>query len=191
MRWAAASAERPPSHAGERGAARPARHRARRCPGGVVGAARWRIDPGETYLNAAIRELREETGIVVEPDQVGAPTGRRRTSFVHRGVRRVQDEVIVPVLVDGAGPMVDESGRLHHEKEDYFDFRCWPVTEVAGSTERFYPGRLPELLPAFLAGEQIDEPLEVWSCPALAGEGCTTRPLSKVSEHATSRSARA
>jgi hypothetical protein len=28
---------------------------------------------------------------------------------------------------------------------------------------RFYPGRLPELLPKFLAGEHIDEPFERWS----------------------------
>jgi hypothetical protein len=28
---------------------------------------------------------------------------------------------------------------------------------------RFYPGRLPELLPRFLAGEAIDEPFERWN----------------------------
>ena len=49
------------------------------------------------------------------------------------------------------------------EDEDYFGFRWWPVAEVARSTERFYPGRLPTLLEAFLAGEQIDEPFEHWS----------------------------
>ena len=35
--------------------------------------------------------------------------------------------------------------------------------EILGSAERFYPGRLPELLPAFLAGEAIDEPFEFWN----------------------------
>jgi hypothetical protein len=28
---------------------------------------------------------------------------------------------------------------------------------------RFYPGRLPELLPVFLAGQTIDEPFEFWN----------------------------
>ena len=31
------------------------------------------------------------------------------------------------------------------------------------SPVRFYPGRLPELLPAFLAGRIIDEPFEFWN----------------------------
>jgi len=121
------------------------------------------IDPGETYLDTAIRELREETGIVVAPSQVGPPTWRRRASFRHRGARRLQDEVIVAVRLAGPGPAVDESERLDYEKEDYFDFRWWPVAEVVGSRERFYPGRLPTLLRAFLGGQEIDEPFELWS----------------------------
>jgi 8-oxo-dGTP pyrophosphatase MutT (NUDIX family) len=53
------------------------------------------IDLGETYLDAALRELREETGIVAERSQVGPPTLRRRASFRHRQRRHLQDEVIV------------------------------------------------------------------------------------------------
>jgi 8-oxo-dGTP pyrophosphatase MutT (NUDIX family) len=121
------------------------------------------IDAVETYLEAAVRELREETGIVVSPGQVGSPTWRRRATFLHREVRRLQDEVVVPVRLPGLGPAVDESGREEYEKEDYFDFRWWPVAEVAGSAERFYPGRLPELLPPFLDGKEINEPFERWS----------------------------
>lgn len=121
------------------------------------------IEPGETYRDAAIRELREETGIAVEPWQVGAPTWRRRASFRHRETRRLQDEVVVTVRLGGVGPDVDESGRLAYEKEDYFDFRWWPLTEVIVSRQRFYPGGLATLLSAFLAGEQIDEPFELWS----------------------------
>jgi deoxyinosine 3'endonuclease (endonuclease V)/8-oxo-dGTP pyrophosphatase MutT (NUDIX family) len=121
------------------------------------------IDHGETYREAAIRELREETGIAVTASQLGSPRWRRRASFRHRGTRRLQDEVVVAVRLDGPGPDVDGSERLDYEQEDYFDFRWWPVDEVVGSQERFYPGRLPALLGAFLAGEQIDEPFELWS----------------------------
>ena len=36
------------------------------------------IDPGETFRTAAVRELAEEAGLVVTPDQVGEPGWRRR-----------------------------------------------------------------------------------------------------------------
>lgn len=121
------------------------------------------IDPGESYLDAAIRELREETGIVAAPSQVGLPTWRRRASFRHRQTRHVQDEVVVPVRLPVAGPDIDESLRLDYEREDYFGFRWWPTPEIPSSSERFYPGQLPVLLGAFLNGEQIDEPFELWS----------------------------
>lgn len=121
------------------------------------------IDPGETYLDTAVRELREETGILATTGQVGSPNWRRRASFKHRQLRHLQDEVVMAVQIDGTGPAVDESHRLDYEREDYFGFRWWPIADIVGSRQRFYPGRLPELLTAFLAGEQIDEPFELWS----------------------------
>lgn len=121
------------------------------------------IDPDETYRDAAVRELREETGIIAAHSQVGPPTWKRRASFRHRQTRRLQDEVIVTVRLPTPGSAIDESQRLDYEKEDYFGYRWWPVPDVLGSSERFYPGKLPALLPAFLDGEEIDEPFELWS----------------------------
>ncbi|MEV4122377.1 NUDIX domain-containing protein [Micromonospora sp. NPDC049645] len=121
------------------------------------------MDPGETYRDTAVRELREETGIVVTVDQVGSPTWRRRASFLHRQLRHVQDEVVVSVRLPGPGPDVDEADRLDYEREDYFGFRWWPLPEVEASRERFYPGQLPRLITSFLTGAEIDEPFELWS----------------------------
>ena len=121
------------------------------------------LEPGETYLAAAIRELREETGITVTPAQVGPPTWRRDASFKHHGVRRLQHEVVVVARLAEPGPEVNGDERVDYEVEDYVDFRWCSVADVVASVERFYPGRLPELLPAFLSGEEIDEPLELWS----------------------------
>jgi 8-oxo-dGTP pyrophosphatase MutT (NUDIX family) len=121
------------------------------------------MEPGETYLEAAVRELREETGIAIEWPQIGPPRWRRRASFRHRQRRHLQHEVIVTVQLDDPGPDVDETDRLDYEREDYFGFRWWPQSQIAASGERFYPGRLPTLLGPFLAGEQIDEPFELWS----------------------------
>lgn len=121
------------------------------------------IEDGETYLETAVRELAEETGIAARPEQVAAPTWQRDATYRYRGERRLQHEQVAIVRLDVAAPPVDGSQRVGFEDEDYFGFRWWPVAAIAGSTERFYPGRLPGLLERFLAGVPIDEPFEHWS----------------------------
>lgn len=121
------------------------------------------IDRGETYLEAAVRELAEETGLVVDASTIGTPTWRRRASFRHRQTRHVQDEVVVTARTPLSAPPIDVSRRLDYELDDYFDFRWWSRRDIALGTERFYPGRLPTLIDAFLDGEEIDEPFELWS----------------------------
>jgi|SRR5215472_3468800 len=120
------------------------------------------IEPGETYRDAAVRELREETGIIAGHSQIGSPTWRRLASFRYRQERRLQHEVIVTVRLTAQGPGIDQSQRLDYEKEDYFGHRWWPVQEVLSGIDRFYPGKLPALLGAFLDGQDIDEPFELW-----------------------------
>ncbi len=121
------------------------------------------IETNETYLEAALRELLEETGIVAVANQVGPPSWRRTATFRYRHGRRLQHEVVVRVALAGPGPTVDEAERLDYEKEDHFDFQWWTVADIVASDQRFYPGRLPALLASFLDGQQIDEPFELWS----------------------------
>ncbi len=121
------------------------------------------IEADETYAEAAIRELREETGIAATEAQVDAPTWQRDATFRYRGERRLEHEVVVTVQLSSEVPSVDSVLRVGYEDEDYFAYRWWAVDEIGGSSERFYPGRLPELISDHLRGETIHEPYEVWS----------------------------
>jgi 8-oxo-dGTP pyrophosphatase MutT (NUDIX family) len=124
-------------------------------PGGGLG-------PGESYLEAAIREIREETGLLLDPAQVSPPSWRRDSTWMSRGKRRLQHEVVVRARIAADQPAIIDGGRTPQEVEDFVTFRWWQVPEITGSAQRFYPGRLPELLSVFLAGEAIDEPFERW-----------------------------
>ncbi len=61
------------------------------------------LDAGEIYAEAAVRELREETGLSVSLAQVGEPTWRRTASFRHRYRRHLQHEVVVQIRLDVPG----------------------------------------------------------------------------------------
>jgi 8-oxo-dGTP pyrophosphatase MutT (NUDIX family) len=121
------------------------------------------IEPGESYQQAAVRELREETGLEISLAQVSSPRWRRTSTWTARGVRRLQHEVVVTVQLDAYAPPVTDGGRTAEELAEYVEARWWNVADVIASTERFYPGRLPELLPAVLAGAEIAEPFERWN----------------------------
>lgn len=121
------------------------------------------IDPGESYLDAARRELAEETGIRASEDDIGQPHWQRRVTFLHAGERRLQDEVVVTVRVDLPSPSIDPRRQSGDELDAYLGSRWWSVEEIETSTEHFYPGRFPELLRGFLAGKRIREPFEFFS----------------------------
>ncbi|MGH3394430.1 MAG: NUDIX hydrolase [Streptosporangiaceae bacterium] len=121
------------------------------------------LDPGETHLEAAIREIREETGLVVGAGQISAPRWRRSATWSGRGIRRLQHEVVVEATVAGDRPEITRAGQTAEELEEYVGARWWEPEAIRASAERFYPGRLPELLGTFLAGRTIEEPFERWN----------------------------
>ena len=120
------------------------------------------IEPGETYSQAALRELREETGIEVAAQFIEAPRWRRRIEYVYRGTCWHQRELVALVRLDASSPGIDASLRVGNEREDVLGARWWSLPQIAASDERFYPLSLATVLPRFLSGESIEEALERW-----------------------------
>jgi 8-oxo-dGTP pyrophosphatase MutT (NUDIX family) len=121
------------------------------------------MEPGESVAATAARELAEETGFAVEPQAFGPPTWTRTATYLRRGRRVLQHELVVLARVAADQPAPASDARTPEELEDYTGHRWWTVEEVVGSDERFFPGRLPEILPAFLAGQPVAEPFEWWN----------------------------
>jgi 8-oxo-dGTP pyrophosphatase MutT (NUDIX family) len=120
------------------------------------------IEAGETFSQAAARELREETGIEIKPEHIEPPRWRRQIEYIYRGACRHQRELVALVRMSESSVSVDHSLRVGTEKEDVLGARWWSMHQIMTSTERFYPRSLGTLLPRFLAGEDLEEQLERW-----------------------------
>jgi 8-oxo-dGTP pyrophosphatase MutT (NUDIX family) len=101
------------------------------------------IDPGETAKEAARRELREETGIVVA--DVGNCLAVVEGSFDFNGRTYRQREHVFRVDVHTAtyepAGFDDEIERAAH-----LGHRWWPVAEVLATGENLYPPGLAALV---------------------------------------------
>jgi hypothetical protein len=75
----------------------------------------------------------------------------------------LQREHVVAATIALTAPSPSREHRTAEELEDYVGHRWWSVEQVRTSPDRFFPGRLPDLLASFLAGEQIVEPFEWWN----------------------------
>jgi 8-oxo-dGTP pyrophosphatase MutT (NUDIX family) len=121
------------------------------------------MEPGESIAWTAARELAEETGLVLPLDRFEPSTWTRTATYLRRGRRVLQHEHVVAATIALSAPVPSREHRTAEELEDYVGHRWWSVQDVQASKARFFPGRLPDLLAAFLAGERIVEPFEWWN----------------------------
>jgi 8-oxo-dGTP pyrophosphatase MutT (NUDIX family) len=113
-------------------------------------------EDGEGLRAAAVRELAEEIGLLVEPAALEGPVWLRRHVGTFAGVEIDSRETFF-VLRDVVHE-VDPSGRTELELLGEEPHRWWTVPEIAASTEQFAPGDLAEALEELLRGPWTGPP---------------------------------
>lgn len=101
------------------------------------------IDPGETPRQAALRELIEETGLVLPDDRLIGPIGFR-TGIHHFRDDTVENADTFFVAVVPAFT-IDISGHTADERETMTGSRWWSRDELAATTEMVLPTALGAL----------------------------------------------
>ena len=102
------------------------------------------LEPGETFADAAVRELKEETGIFVA--DVGAPICQRE--FILRlpdGEEVLADERFFVVTVEDHQAVLRDHWTAQ-EVEVIQDHRWWNALELKSTSDIVWPDDLPEML---------------------------------------------
>ena len=119
------------------------------------------IEAGEDAVQAAVREVLEETGLVVPATAVGPLLWTQTAAFTWRRERHVARHEARVARLDTA-PVLQDVVLTDAEQGTILGQRWWTLQEVAGAAGRFFPRNLPALLPRLLAGERVDEPYDDW-----------------------------
>jgi 8-oxo-dGTP pyrophosphatase MutT (NUDIX family) len=114
-------------------------------------------EEGEDPRTAAIRELHEETGLLLT--EVSGPIWLRSASFSFNGLLYEQEEEFFFARV--SEHIVDNALWTPLEREVVLGSRWWSVDEMATSTEPIYPRALADLLKNLLNDQGMAWPLRI------------------------------